>query len=151
MAIGSRVISKVGKRYPPVLYAVGREKFREYAEAVGETNPLYRDLEVARAGGDADLPAPPMFVVVYAGRALWAGLFDPELAIDFSMLVHSSQEFRWSGPVVVAGDEITTVLSVTSISERAGLAFYVFESESVNQRGELVCTGVWTNIVRGAQ
>ena len=67
------------------------------------------------------------------------------------MLVHSAQEFRWAGPVVVAGDEITTMLSVKSISERAGLAFYVFESESVNQHGEPVCTGVWTNIVRGAQ
>ena len=151
MAIGSRVTSQVGKRYPPVLYAVGREKVREYAEAVGETNPLYLDFEAARAAGYADLPAPPMFVVVYAGRALWAGLFDPDLEIDFSMLVHSAQEFRWPGPVVVAGDEITTVLSVRSISERAGLAFYVFESESVNQRGEIVCAGVWTNIVRGAQ
>ncbi len=149
MAIGSSVISQVGKRYPPVLYAVGREKIREYAEAVGETSPLYLEFEAARAAGYADLPAPPMFAVVYAGRALWAALFDPGLEIDFSMLVHGSQEFRWPGPVVVAGDEITTVLSVTSISERAGLAFYMFESESVNQRGELVCTGVWTNIVRG--
>ena len=53
--------------------------------------------------------------------------------------------------MVIGGDEITTVLSVMSISERVGLAFYVFESESVNQRGELVCTGVWTNIVREAR
>jgi len=149
--MAARVTSQVGKHYPPVLYAVGREKIREYAAAVGETNPLYRDVEAARAAGYADLAAPPMFVVVYAGRALSAGLFDPELAIDFSMLVHSGQEFRWPGPVVVAGDEITTVLAVRSISERAGLGFYVFESESVNQRGELVCTGVWTNAVRGAQ
>jgi len=150
MAIAARVAAQVGKRYPPVLYAVGREKIREYAEAVGETNPLYLDYEAARAAGFADLPAPPMFVVVYAGRALSAGLFDPELEIDFSMLVHSSQEFRWPGPVVVAGDEITTELSVGSISERAGLGFYAFESESVNQRGETVSSGVWTNIVRGA-
>src|SRR5262249_32885135 len=137
--------------YPPVVYAVGREKIREYAEAVGETNPLYLDFEAARAAGYADLPAPPMFAVVYSGRALWSGLFDPDLAIDFSMLGPGPQPFRWPGPVVVAGDEITTVLSVSSITERAGLGFYVFESESINQRGELVSSGVWTNIVREAE
>jgi acyl dehydratase len=151
MTITSGVKSQIGKRYAPVVYAVGREKIREYAEAVGETNPLYRDFEAARAAGYEDVLAPPMFAVVYAGRAVRAGLFDPDLAIDFSMLVHGSQELRWHGPVVVAGDEITTVLSVQSISERAGLAFYVFESGSVNQRGEGVCTGVWRNVVRGAQ
>jgi hypothetical protein len=29
------------------------------------------------------------------------------------------------------------------------MGFYVFESESTNQRGETVCIGTWTNIVRG--
>jgi len=148
MAIAERVELQVGKRYPPVVYAVGREKVREYAEAVGETNPVYVDVEAARAAGYADVVAPPMFAVVYAGRAVRTGLFDPALEIDFSMLVHGSQELRWDGPPVVAGDEVTTVLSVRAISERAGLRFYVFGSESVNQRDEVVCTGVWTNIVR---
>ena len=64
------------------------------------------------------------------------------------MMVHGGQEFRW-GPLVVAGDEITTTAWVKDISERGGMAFYVFEAESKNQRGETVCTSVWTNIVRG--
>ena len=38
----------IGKRYPPVVYAVGREKIREYALAVGETDPVHLDLEAAR-------------------------------------------------------------------------------------------------------
>ena len=140
----------IGKTYEPVLYAVGREKIREYAHAVGETNPLHLDLEAARAAGHSDLVAPPMFVVVYAGRALWPALFDPELEINFSMVVHGGQEFRW-GPLVVAGDEITTTTSVKDISQRPGMTFYVFESVSKNQRGETVCTGTWTNIVRGTE
>jgi acyl dehydratase len=49
---------------------------------------------------------------------------------------------------VVAGDEITTEASLDSKSERGGLEFYVFKSVSKNQRGELVCEGLWTNIVR---
>lgn len=139
----------IGKTYEPVLYAVGREKIREYAFAVGETNPLHHDLEAARAAGYDDLVAPPMFAVVYAGRAVAPGIFDPDVGINFAMMVHGGQEFRW-GPVVVAGDEITTTASVKDIADRGGMGFYVFESVSVNQRGDTVCTGTWTNIVRGA-
>lgn len=139
---------KLGKRYPPVLYAVGREKVREYAAAVGETNPLCLDHLLARAAGYADVVAPPMFVVVYAGPAMRPALFDPELEIDFAHLVHGAQEFRWEEPVV-AGDEITTVLEFKECSERAGLRFDVFESVSTNQRGQSVSVGRWTNIIRG--
>jgi acyl dehydratase len=139
----------IGKRYPPVVYAVGREKIREYALAVGETDPLHLDLAAARAAGHRDLVAPPMFCVVYSGPALGPALFDPEVGIDFARMVHGGQEFRW-GPLVVAGDEITTTLSVTDISERGPMGFFVFESVSTNQEGETVCVGTWTNIVRGA-
>ena len=138
----------VGKTYPPVLYAVGREKVREYAHATGETNPVYLDPEAARAAGYADVVAPPMFAVVYSAPALAPALLDPEVGINFATLVHGGQDFAW-GAVVVAGDEITTTASVKDISERAGMGFYVFESVSQNQRGETVCTGTWTNIVRG--
>ena len=140
---------KIGKTYDPVVYAVGREKIREYAGAVGETNPLHFDVDAARQAGHADVVAPPMFAVVYAGRMLGPVLFDPELQINFAMLVHGGQEFVW-GRLVVAGDEISTTAEITDISQRPGLAFYVFRTDSVNQRGEAVCTGTWTNIIRGA-
>jgi acyl dehydratase len=139
----------VGKSYEPLVYAVGREKIREYAASVGETNPLHHDLEAARAAGYADLVAPPMFAVIYAGRSVMPAIFDPEVGINFAMMVHGGQEFRWGAPVI-AGDEIASTATVKNISERAGLAFYVFESESTNQRGEHVCTGIWSNIVREA-
>jgi acyl dehydratase len=139
----------VGKTYPPTVYAVGREKIKEYALAVGETNALHLDPEAARAVGFRDVVAPPMFCVVYCGQSMGPAIFDPEVGINFALMVHGGQEFVW-GPLVVAGDEITTTVSVKSIEERAGNGFYVFESQSVNQDGETVCTGTWTNIVRGA-
>ena len=128
-------------------YAVGREKVREYAAAVGEDLDLHHDPEAARAAGYADVVAPPMFAVVYAGKAMGPALFDPDVGIDFARMVHGGQEFVW-GPPVVAGDEIATEIEVKDVSERGGLAFYVFESRSTNQDGETVCTGTWTNIVR---
>jgi acyl dehydratase len=139
----------VGKTYAPVIYAVGREKIREYARAVGESHPLHLDLDAARAAGHLDLVAPPMFATVYTSEAIAKALFDPELEIDFAHLLHAGQEFVW-GALVVAGDEIATAAEVKQISERGGLALYVFETRSTNQRGERVCTGTWTNAVREA-
>ena len=140
-------MSAVGKTYAPVTYAVGREKVREYAHAVGETNPLYLDVEAARAAGHRDVVAPPMFAVVYASPAVIPAFFDPAVGMDFARMVHGGQELTW-GPLVVAGDEITTEVEVADISERGGVSFYVFESRSDNQDGERVCTGRWTCIVR---
>jgi acyl dehydratase len=139
----------IGKSYPATHYAVGREKIKEYASAVGERNPIHLDHEAARAAGFADVVAPPMFAVVYSNAAILPGLFDPEVGIDFAHMVHGAQEFRW-GPLVVAGDEITTTTTVKDIADRGGMGFYVFETESRNQRGDVVSTGVWTNIVRGS-
>jgi acyl dehydratase len=90
-----------------------------------------------------------MFAVVYSSPAVTIAMFDPELGVDFARVVHGAQELVW-GPLVVAGDEITTTATVKDLSERGGMRFYVFEATSENQRGETVCTGTWTIIVRGA-
>ncbi len=139
----------MGKTYAPSVYAVGREKIREFAYAVGESNPVHLDPEAAQEAGYADVVAPPMFAVVYSGRAMAPAILDPEVGIDFAHMVHGGQEFRW-GPLVVAGDEITTTASVKDIAQRGGMGFYVFETVSINQRDETVCTGTWTNIVRSS-
>jgi acyl dehydratase len=139
----------IGKSFEPHTYAVGREKIREYAHAVGEVNRLHYDVEVARNHGYADVVAPPMFAVVYCSTAIGAAMFDPEVGIDFDRLLHGGQDFRW-GPLVVAGDEVTTSVTLKDISRRAGMGFYVFESVSTNQRDETVCVGLWTDIVREA-
>jgi acyl dehydratase len=138
----------IGKTYEPLVYAIGREKIKEYAHAVGETNPIHLDVQAARDAGYADVVAPPMFAVVYAGTAIGPPMFDPDVGINLAMLVHGGQEFVW-GPLVVAGDEVTTTVGVKDISEDGGRGYYVFESDSINQRGESVCRATWTQIVRG--
>lgn len=140
--------SAVGKQYPPVVYAVGREKVKEYANAVGETNPLHLDVAAARAAGHADVVAPPMFAVVYQSPSVMPGIFDPEVGINFAMMVHSGQDFRWNR-VVVAGEELTTQASVVNIEEKGGMGFYDFEVVTKDEAGEVVVTGIWKMIVRG--
>ena len=144
MALDSQA---VGRTFGPHTYAVGREKIREFARAVGETEPRYLDLDAARRAGHGDLVAPPMFAVVYCAGAIEQALFDPEIGIDFAMLLHGGQEFEW-GPLVIAGDEITTAVWLADRSERIGMTFYRFESRSVSQRGDEVSRGIWTHIVR---
>ena len=140
----------IGKSYPPFEYEVGKEKIGEYARAVGEDNPVYFDREGARKAGFRDVAAPPMFAVVYSAGSFAPALFDPEVGIDFAMMVHSGQEFEWGEPVC-SGDVISTVTSVKDISEKGGMGFYVFESVSTNQDGRVVVRGTWTNIVRGSE
>jgi acyl dehydratase len=143
------VSAAVGRSYPSVTYAVGREKIREYAAATGETNALHFDLDAARAAGHGDLVAPPMFAVVYSSPALTAAMLDPELGVDFARVVHGGQELAW-GPLVIAGDEVTSAATVKDVSERGGMTFYAFEVTSENQHAATVCTGTWTIIVRAA-
>jgi acyl dehydratase len=128
-------------------YAVGREKVREYAYAVGEGDARCLDPEAARADGFADVVAPPMFAAVYKWRAMKPAVLDPQIGIDFSRLVHGAQDFTWHLPVV-AGDEITTEAAFVEEVKRGEIKVFTFSSRSTNQRGELVCEGTWTNFVR---
>ena len=138
----------VGKEWPATTYQVGREKIREYANALGIDNPVHQDVEAARAAGFRDVPAPPMFAVVYSSPALAPAILDPEVEMNFAAMVHGGQEFVWDEPAC-SGDEITTATKCLSIEERDGKGFYVFETNSINQDGAQVARGTWTLIVRG--
>ena len=136
-----------GKQHPPVDYEVGREKIREYSWAVGETNQVHFEPDAAQAAGFSNVVAPPMFCVVYSAKAMGPAILDPELGINLALMVHGSQEFEWGEPVV-AGDTITTKVTVKDLYEKDGKEFYVFESQSTNQDGAATVKGTWTNIVR---
>ena len=138
----------IGKTHPPFEYEVGREKIREYANVVGESDPVHHDLEAARAAGFRGVVGPPMFCVVYSAGAMGPAVLDPELGINLMMMVHGSQEFEWHEPVC-AGDVVTTQATLKDVFDKNGMKFYVFESESTNQEGKTTVKGTWTNIVRG--
>ena len=140
--------SKKGKTYPPFTYEVGLEKIREYANAVGEHEPVHHDRDAATGAGFRDVVAPPMFAVVYSAGAVAPGILDPEVGIDLMRMLHGSQEFVWGEPVC-AGDSIETTAELKDLYEKDGRKFYVFESVSRNQDGQEVVRATWTNIVRG--
>lgn len=140
----------IGRTYPASEpYLVGREKIREFAVAIGDENPAYHDVAAARALGYADVVAPPTFAIVVTMKADAAVLFDPDLGLDFSRVVHGEQHFAYTRPIV-AGDELRVVTVIENIREVAGNDMITTRSEISTTAGEPV--GVTTAIVvsRGA-
>ena len=127
---------KVGKRWDGFTYEVGLEKIREYANAIGEGAPVHHDRGAATEAGFRDVVAPPMFCVVFSAGAMGPSIFDPDVGMDFSRMLHGSQEFVWGEPVC-AGDVVTTDVEWKDYSEKDdGKKFFVFESVSRNQDGD---------------
>lgn len=137
------------RAFPPTApYLVGREKVREFARAVLATAPIHHDPEAARAAGFADVVAPPTFPVVVQEATLAQLLAEPDGGIDFSRVVHGEQRFDYARPVV-AGDELTATLRVTSVKSLGGNSMVTAESSIVDAEGAHVVTAVSTLVVRG--
>lgn len=138
-----------GRTFPPTEpYLVGREKVREFADAVFATNPANRDLEAARALGYADIVAPPTFAVVVQERALGVLLAEPDAGIDFSRVVHGDQRFVTTRPIV-AGDELTATLTVSSVKTLGAHSIVAADTRVTDAAGEHVVTAISTLVVRG--
>jgi hypothetical protein len=128
-----------GKRYPRTSpYLVGREKLREFAKATLLDEPLLGE----------DVVAPTTFPVVIQEQSLKLVITDPEAGLDFSRVVHGEQRFVYTRPIV-AGDELTSELSVASIKTLGGNQMITFNTEIFDARNQLVCTAISTLVVRG--
>ncbi len=139
----------VGRTFPPAQpYLVGREKVREFSRAVFATNPVHHDPEAARAAGYDDVVAPPTFAVVVQEATLAQLLAEPDAGIDFSRVVHGEQSFTYDRPIV-AGDELTATLTVTSVKTLGGNAMVTARSTMNDAAGEHVVTATSTLVVRG--
>ena len=132
---------------PTTPYLVGREKVREFARAVFATSPLNFNVAAAAAAGYSDLVAPPTFPVVVQEATLAQLLAEPDAGIDFSMVVHGEQRFSYSRPIV-AGDELTATLAVTSVKSLGGNSMVTAESTIVDAAGSHVVTAISTLVVR---
>lgn len=129
-------------------YLVGREKVREFSRAVFSSNPVNLSVEAARDAGYADLVAPPTFAIVVQELTLSQLLAQDDAGIELTHVVHGEQRFDYSRPIV-AGDELTAQLNVTSVKTLGGNAMVVAESVVTDSEGEHVVTAVSTLVVRG--
>ena len=138
-----------GRVFPPTApYLVGREKIREFSRAVLSTNPINFDVDAAKAAGHADLVAPPTFPVVVQEATLAQLLAEPDAGIDFSRVVHGEQRFTYTR-AIVAGDELTATLTVSSVKSLGGHNMVTADSDIVDAEGKHVVTAISTLVVRG--
>lgn len=140
----------VGKRYPDTApYEIGREKLREFAEAVGGAHPYSVDAEAARAAGYRDAVAPPTFAVILAQPATKQASFDPEVGLDYSRVVHGEQRFTHHEPLC-AGDVVTARVTITDIRP-AGSNWKLTTETTLHRLPDdvLVCSATSTLIERG--
>lgn len=138
-----------GRTFPPTEpYLVGREKVREFASAVLSTSPLNFDPAAATAAGYPDVVAPPTFAVVIQERTLAQLLAAPDANIDFSRVVHGDQRFTYTRPIV-AGDELTAQLTVSSVKTLGGHSMVTADSVITDASGAHVVTAISTLVVRG--
>jgi acyl dehydratase len=133
---------------PTAPYLVGREKVREFARAVFATNPVNLDVEAARGAGYDDVVAPPTFAVVVQEHTLAQLLAEPDAGIDFSRVVHGDQRFTSSRPII-AGDELTATLTVSSVKTLGAHSMVTAESVITDAGGAHVVTAISTLVVRG--
>jgi acyl dehydratase len=141
--------SFAGHSYPPTTpYRVGREKIREFCEAIGAGDQAYVDPEAARKLGYPDVVAPPTFAIVLTNSGVRQLVEDPDLGLDFSRVVHGDQRFAYHRPIR-AGDVLTCVSVIESITSRGGHDFLLTRTDVTAEDGEPVVTGWSRLVVRG--
>jgi acyl dehydratase len=141
--------SFAGRSYPPTEpYEVGREKIREFADAINDPNPVYRSKAAAQELGYEDVIAPPTFAIVVTMRAGHQVVMDPDLGIDYSRVVHGEQRFEHNRPIR-AGDVLQVVVTVESIRNAAGNDIVTTRGDVTTVDGEKVVTAYSTIVARG--
>ncbi|GAA1747002.1 MaoC family dehydratase N-terminal domain-containing protein [Luedemannella helvata] len=138
--------SLTGKSYPPSPpYEVGREKIREFADAIGAPEAAYRDVAAAKELGHPDVIAPPTFPVIFSGTINDTLIADTALGLDFSRVVHGDQRFAYVRPVR-AGDRLVCRATIEDIQSRVGNDFITTRGEISTEDGEPVLT-LWCRLV----
>jgi acyl dehydratase len=137
----------IGHTFPPTEpYEVSRVKIREFADAIGDANPVYRDREAAKAAGHPDVVAPPTFPIVFTmGGAALAGA---DLGVNYAMVVHGEQRFEYTRPVR-AGDTVVCQSTINDIRAAGRNELKTIQTEVKTVEGEHVCTAYNTLVERG--
>ncbi len=140
----------LGRTFPASApYEVSRVKIAEFADAIGDPNPVYRDQAAAQAAGHADVIAPPTFAIVISSAAARSVITDRELGLNYAMVVHGEQRFEYARPVR-AGDVVTAQATITDIRSAGRNTLLTTRTEIRTLEGEHVCTATSTLVERGS-
>jgi acyl dehydratase len=139
----------VGKTFEPSApYEVSRVKIAEFATAIGEQSPLCYDQEAAVKAGYPDVIAPPTFAIVISTAGTSTLIHDPDLGINYSMVVHGEQSFAHTRPLH-AGDVVVTQTTIEQIKPMRKHTAVTLRTEISTTDGEHICTARNMLVERG--
>ncbi|MFF3671864.1 MaoC family dehydratase N-terminal domain-containing protein [Microtetraspora malaysiensis] len=139
----------VGRAYTaPTPYEVSRVKIKEFATAIGDTNPIYVDRAAAAEAGHPDVVAPPTFPIVFSLASAGEAFADPELGLNYAMVVHGEQRFEYQRPIY-AGDQLICTSTITEIRSVGRNEFLTVQGDVTTPEGELVCRTYNVIVERG--
>lgn len=96
-------------------FAITAEQIREFAEAVGDLNPLYLDPDAARQAGYPNVIAPPTFCMHLRG-----GKVVPEVPLEPGLAsLHAGQELEFNDEIY-ADRTYTVVARLAEVYEKTG-------------------------------
>jgi len=140
----------IGRTFEPSEpYEVSRVKIAEFADAIGEPSPLCRDQAAARAAGYPDVIAPPTFVIVVSAANSARVTHDPDLGVNYAMIVHGEQSFSHARPLH-AGDVVTSQSTIESVRAVGSMTTLTTVTQIRTTGGEHVCTARSVLVERGA-
>lgn len=133
----------VGKEGPPATVHVDKSRIRQFARAVGLTDPAYFDEAEAKKRGYPSLIAPPTLPIALGQDAEEGSLEGPRVKWDVRKLLHEGTEIVYDRPIF-AGDVLTMKGQLKSIGTREGKngvrTIYTMESAFYDQQGKRVCS-----------
>jgi acyl dehydratase len=139
----------IGRTFPPSApYEISRVKLAEFADAIGDPNPLYRDRAAAVEAGFPDVIAPPTFPIVIAMASSGQAMADPGLNLNYAMVVHGEQRFEYQRPLH-AGEIVTAEVTIADIRDIGRNSVMTTSTKISTLNGEHVCTAHATLVERG--
>ncbi|MBV9089792.1 MAG: (3R)-hydroxyacyl-ACP dehydratase subunit HadA [Mycobacteriaceae bacterium] len=123
-------------RYPDH-YVVGREKIREYAVAVKNTDAAFFEEKAAAELGYEGLLAPLTFISVFGYQAQSAFFAHASIGITDFQIVQVDQVLKYLKPIK-AGDRLHCDVYVHSVRRSFGTDIIVTKNVVTNDEGELV-------------
>ena len=147
MAINTGYVGRTFEPSEP--YEVSRVKIAEFADAIGEPSVLCRDRAAAQAAGYPDVIAPPTFAIVVSAAGSARVTHDPDLGVNYAMIVHGEQSFEHARPLH-AGDMVVSQSTIESIRPVGSMTTLTTVTQIRTVDGEHVCTARSTLVERGA-
>jgi hypothetical protein len=144
--------SVIGKDLPPITLTVDAGRLRFFAKAIGETNPVFTDLETAKAAGHRDLPVPPTYLFGIELESPDPFAWLAGIGVDLRRVLHGEQSFTYHS-TAVAGDVLTAKPRIGNVYSKKGgtLEFIEKASTVTRENGDLVAELKTVIVVRNPE